>query len=134
LQFSMVNSQFAMNWNDTMQRLIIRSLGSAILVAICVAFVAGQQPFTTVAADVNKRLVKLFGAGGFKGLPHYGTGILVSDKGHILTVNNHILSTTHLAVHLYDGRFHQARVVAREPELDLALVRIEAEVDFLPHY
>ena len=70
-------------------------------------------------------MVKLFGAGGFKGLPSYGTGILVSPKGHILTVNNHILTTVDLRVHLYDGRFYHAKVVAREPGLDVALVKIE---------
>ena len=94
----------------------------------------GQQAFTTVAGQVNKKMVKLFGAGGFKGLPSYGTGILVSADGFILTVNNHILATTDLRVHLYDGRFYHAKVVAKEPELDAALVKIEEEVDHLPHF
>jgi serine protease Do len=98
------------------------------------AVLHAQQPFTSVTADVNKRMVKLFGAGGFKGLPSYGSGILVSAKGHILTVNNHILSTQDLRVHLYDGRLFHAKLVAREPELDVALVKIEEEVDFLPHF
>src|SRR5436309_15372269 len=88
----------------------------------------GQQAFTTVAGQVNKKMVKLFGAGGFKGLPSYGTGILVSADGFILTVNNHILATTDLRVHLYDGRFHHAKVIAKEPELDIALVKIDGEV------
>src|SRR5262249_53983621 len=94
----------------------------------------GQQAFTTVASQVNKKMVKLFGAGGFKGLPSYGTGILVSPDGFILTANNHILATTDLRVHLYDGRFYHAKVVAKEPELDVALVKIEEEVDNLPHF
>lgn len=95
---------------------------------------SAQAPVTDLAAQVNKKLVKLFGAGGFKGLPSYGTGILVSAKGHILTCNNHILTTADLRVHLYDGRFYHARVIYREPELDVALCKIEEEVDFLPHY
>src|SRR6266571_4566039 len=103
-------------------------------ILLAVSLVHGQQPFTSVAAGVNKKMVKLFGAGGFKGLPSYGTGILVSAKGHILTVNNHILATTDLRVHLYDGRVYHARVVAKEPELDIALVKIEEPVDFLPHF
>src|SRR5262245_36824269 len=77
-----------------------------------------QESFTDVAARVNKKMVKVFGAGGFKGLPGYGTGILVSPKGHILTVNNHLLSTADLPrIHLADGRSFMARVVFREPEL-----------------
>lgn len=95
---------------------------------------SAQQPFTPVVNTVNKKMVKLFGAGGFKGLPSYGTGILVSPNGYILTVNNHILSTTDLRVHLYDGRFYHAKVVAKEPELDLALAKLEGEAENLPHF
>jgi serine protease Do len=93
-----------------------------------------QQPFTDVAERVNKKMVKLFGAGGFKGLPAYGTGILVSPRGHILTANNHLLSTTDIKIHLPDGRAFPARVVFREPELDLALLKIDDEVDGLPYF
>src|SRR5215470_10884200 len=111
-------------------RLIAPFAGAALLLVAAVA--CSQDPFTSVTTDVNKRMVKLFGAGGFKGLPSYGTGILVSPKGHIVTVNNHILTTTDLRVHLYDGRSYHAKVVAKEPELDIALVKIEEPVDFLP--
>jgi len=111
----------------------VRILGVTLLL-FAGAITLAQQPFTNVTGDVNKKMVKLFGAGGFKGLPSYGTGILVSSKGHILTVNNHILTTVDLRVHLYDGRLYHARVVAKEPELDLALVKIEEPVDFLPHF
>lgn len=117
-----------------MKRVMIASIGLALLAVACATVGLAQQPLTATAADVNKKLVKLFGAGGFKGLPSYGTGILVSDKGYILTANNHILSTTDLRVHLYDGRFYQARVMAREPELDLAVAKIDSDVDFLPHF
>jgi len=99
----------------------------------CAGAVA-QQSFTATVTEVNKKMVKLFGAGGFKGLPSYGTGVLVSSKGHILTCNNHILSSTDLRVHLYDGRFYHAKVLFREPELDVALVKVLDDVDFLPHY
>jgi serine protease Do len=91
-----------------------------------------QQSFTSVATEVNKKLVKLFGAGGFKGLPSYGTGILVSPRGYILTVNNHILSISDLQAHLYDGRSYPAKVVAKEPELDVALLKLDDDVDGLP--
>src|SRR5947209_3332607 len=93
-----------------------------------------QQPVTQVAGQVNKKMVKLFGAGGFKGLPSYGTGVVVSHDGYILTANNHILNTVDLRVHLYDGRFYHAKVVMKEPALDLALVKIEEKVDGLPYY
>ena len=54
-------------------------------------------------------------------------------KGHILTVNNHILTTVDLRVHLYDGRLYRAKVMAREPGLDVSLIKIDEQV-LLSHY
>ena len=105
-----------------------------VLLLAATGVVVGQGSFTVTAAKVNPKLVKLFGAGGFKGLPSYGTGVLISPKGYILTVNNHILTTSDLRVHVYDGRAFHAKVLAREPDLDLAILKMEEEVDFLPHY
>jgi len=83
-----------------------------------------EESFAKVSDKVNPKLVKLFGAGGVKGLPSYGSGILISADGYILTVNSHILDTRDLRVHLYDGTRYHARLVAVEPELDVALVKI----------
>jgi len=118
-----------------MTRLRVFAFGVGVVCLLLVAVtLPAQQSFTSVAGEVNKKMVKLFGAGGFKGLPSYGTGILVSPKGFILTVNNHILATSDLRVHLYDGRFYHAKVLAKEPELDVALLKIEDDVDGLPSY
>ena len=101
---------------------------------MAVSLIPAQDGFTPAAQDVNKKMVKLFGAGGFKGMPSYGSGFVVSPDGYILTVNNHILNTVDLRVHLYDGRLYHAKVVAREPELDVALIKIDAEVEKLPYF
>src|ERR1051325_3495189 len=106
----------------------------AVLVALAGASRA-QDPLTAISNKVNKKMVKLFGIGGLKGLPSYGTGLMVSDKGHILTVNNHILvNTSGILVHLYDGRQYQAKVVVREPELDVALLKIDEEVPIVNYF
>src|SRR5687767_2365159 len=75
------------------------------------------QPLVQVAETVNSKLVKLFGAGGFSRLNNFGTGILVSPDGHILTVSNALIDTPNLVVHLYDGRRLKAEVMVIEPEL-----------------
>jgi S1-C subfamily serine protease len=85
-----------------------------------------DESFASVAEEVNKKLVKLFGSGGFRGLESYGTGVLISADGYILTVNSHILDTRDLRIHMYDGTRYHGKVVAREPELDVALVKINA--------
>jgi serine protease Do len=82
------------------------------------------DPLREVAEQVNTKVVKVYGAGGFAKVGHYGSGIIVSPEGHILTVANHLLDTESLVVHLYDGRRMPARVIAVEPELDAALIKI----------
>jgi serine protease Do len=110
-------------------------LAAATLVLLgIVSAVSAQESFTATSEQVNKKMVKLFGAGGFKGLPDYGTGVLVSPDGYILTINNHILTSVDIRVHLHDGRAYHAKVKYREPELDIALLKIEEEVENLPHY
>jgi serine protease Do len=111
------------------------SLAACVFALAIFASAAGAQESVAKAAkEVNQKMVKLFGIGGFKGLPSYGTGILVSAEGHILTVNNHILINPGILVHLYDGRQYQAKVLFREPAMDVALLKIDEKVDFLPHY
>jgi serine protease Do len=117
-------------------RLTLAAATAAAVYAVVLPAPA-QQPLTDVVREVNKKTVKLYGAGGFKGLPSYGTGILISPDGWILTANSHILNTADLRVHLYDGRIYIANVVYKEPELDLALLKIEerdGKVDKLPYF
>jgi S1-C subfamily serine protease len=83
-----------------------------------------QEAFTAVAESVNRKLVKVYGSGGFQGIASGGTGVLVSSQGHILTVATQMLDTRDLRVHLWDGRRLKAEVVVIEPELDLALLKI----------
>jgi serine protease Do len=115
-----------------------RHLSSLVLAALCVtgigllpqpAPVRADESFAAVADEVNQKLVKLFGSGGFKGLPSYGTGVVISQDGYILTVNSHILDTADLRIHMADGTRYHGKVVAREPELDVALVKIDKKVD-----
>jgi serine protease Do len=119
-----------------MNRISTAPLLACGLAAALAGPLAAQQRVTAAAEQVNRKLVKLYGIGGFKGLPHYGTGILVSPDGHILTANNHILNTPDVIVHLYDGRLYHAQMVAKEPELDVALLKIDdkEKVRGLPHF
>ena len=85
------------------------------------------DPFDKVCDEVNTKMVKVFGAGGFSRLNNFGTGILISKEGHILTVASQLLDTSDLIVHLYDGRRLKAEVVVVEQELDAAILRIKLD-------
>ena len=103
-------------------------------ILLCVAVLAlvparaiPADPFNELAEKTNQKLVKLFGAGGFSRLNNFGTGIIISPDGHILTVASQLLDTSDLVVHLYDGRRLRAQVLALEPELDAAIIKIRVE-------
>jgi serine protease Do len=104
-------------------------LGAWALAGLSLAGACGraEESFARVAEKVNPKVVKLFGSGGIRGLASYGSGILVSPDGYILTVNSHLLDTQDLRVHLADGTRYHGRLVAVEPELDVALVKIGTE-------
>jgi serine protease Do len=109
----------------TRTRLVV--LAAAALTGLLPGGVVRAQPLVQVCETVNAKLVKLFGAGGFSRLNNFGTGIIVSPDGHVLTVANNLLDTPNLVVHLVDGRRLKAEVMVIEPELDAALLRVVVE-------
>ena len=59
-----------------------------------------------------------------------GSGVIISDKGYILT-NNHVIDgADEIQIALSDGRSAQAQVVGSDPETDVAVLKIE--MDKLP--
>ncbi len=103
----------------------------ALIIAGLNVFTANHSAFAQSSgetiASVSPKVVKIFGAGGGAKLHAYGTGFLVSDKGHIVTVWSHILDGDTVNVVLHDGRRFEGKVVGAEPPLDMAVLKIEAE-------
>ncbi|KAF7598032.1 MAG: 2-alkenal reductase [Candidatus Dactylopiibacterium carminicum] len=65
-----------------------------------------------------------------------GSGVVVSADGYILT-NNHVIEAADaIEVALNDGRKFNARIIGRDPETDLAVLRIDSKelpaVSFAP--
>ncbi len=88
---------------------------------------AAAEPVASVSDKVNQKVVKLFGSGGFRGVNSYGTGIIISADGFILTAATQMLDTSELVVHMPDGTRRKAVVVVLEPELDVALLKIRID-------
>jgi serine protease Do len=76
---------------------------------------------------VSRRVVKIFGAGGIRGLHAYSSGFLVSPKGHLVTVWSHVLDDQSVSVVLHDGRRLEGTILGAEPQMDLAVLKIEGE-------
>lgn len=109
-----------------------RKRGLACAAGWCVALIiyassaCAQSSRETIDATLPK-MVKIFGAGGIKQLYSYSTGFLVSAEGHIVTVWSHVLDSDTVNVVLADGQRYEGKVLGAEPQLDLAVVKIEAE-------
>jgi serine protease Do len=105
----------------------MRTLRHLLPLLLLAAPAFAADPFSKVAEKVNEKVVKIFGAGGFRGATNYSTGVLVSADGHFVTIASQTLDTSELIVHLSDGRRMKAVVLAAEPELDIALCYIRME-------
>lgn len=99
---------------------------------ILASTVANAQSTSNTIATVSPKVVKIFGAGSGKNLYSYGTGFIVSPQGYIVTVWSHVLDSDTVAVVLNDGRRFEGKIVAAEPPLDMAVLKIEA--DGLPYF
>lgn len=98
------------------------------IIALCLSLASSLSAAdrSLVEAEVQSKVVKLYGAGGLAGLQGYGTGFIVSPDGHIATIWSHLLDADAVAVVLSNGRRLTGRVVSVEPKLDLALLKIDA--------
>lgn len=110
-----------------------RLTATALYVGVCLASSCFVQPclaaapptFATVIDDVQPKIVKIYGAGGFRGLEPYQSGFLISDDGQILTVWSYVLDTDEISVTLNDGRKFPATLLAADPRLEMAVLKID---------
>ncbi len=103
-------------------------------VLLCVATIrsASAATFAEVIEQAQPKMVKIYGAGGFRGLEAYQSGFLISAEGHVLTAWSYVLDTDFITVHLSDGRRLEARLLGADPRLELAVLKVEAAE--LPHF
>ncbi len=74
-----------------------------------------------------RTVVKIYGAGGFRGLESYQTGFLVSPSGHVMTAMSTVLDSDEIDCVLDDGRRYQASVVGIDPRREMALLKLDGE-------
>lgn len=88
----------------------------------------GQEPVDPGVSAVTEKalpaLLKVYGAGGFTGVPAYGTGVMVDERGFALTAWSIALRTDELKVVTHDGKRYPAVVWRADPALGVALLRV----------
>jgi len=85
------------------------------------------ETLPNVIEQVQSKIVKIYGAGGFKGLHSYQTGMLISPDGHVLTIFSYVLDTDYVTAVTHDGRRFDAKLVGADPRLEIAILKIDAE-------
>lgn len=94
----------------------------------------GAASLVDVARQVQPKIVKIYGAGGPKGLEAYQSGMIVSAKGHVLTVWSYVLDADDVTVVLDDGRHFTAQFVASDPLTEIALLKFDPGDEQLQHF
>lgn len=115
----------------------IRAAAICLLCAVaCAAAPAGGERATLVqvAREVQPKVVKLYGAGGMRGLEGFQSGLLVSKDGYIVTVWSYVLDADQVTVVLDDGRRFEAEHVGADPLTEIAVLKIDPEGSPLPFF
>jgi len=73
----------------------------------------------------QEKVVKLYGAGGARGLESYQSGIIIDNSGHILTTWSTVLDVAKVRVVTFDGRRLDATMVGMDPQNELALLKVD---------
>jgi serine protease Do len=106
----------------------------AVCIAECVFAQSAQAAISlsSVFQQVSPKIVKIYGAGGFRGLEAYQSGFLISADGCIVTAWSYVLDTEYVGVTLDDGRKFDAKLLGADPRLEVAVLKIDASD--LPHF
>ena len=98
------------------------------------ALSASDTNLTEVIREAQTKVVKIFGAGGFRQLEAYQSGIIISPEGHVLTSLSYVLDTDDLVVVLDDGRSLKPEFVGSDPVRELALLKLPLAEESLPYF
>lgn len=102
------------------------------LLTLAVSDGRAASSFSPMLGELLPRMVKIYGAGGVRGLEPYQSGFLISANGHVLTAWSYVLDTDLIKVILDDGRKYEATLVGADPRLEIAILKIDG--NDLPHF
>ena len=105
----------------------LKRLGTLIVasVTLSMAAAAAETPRQTIT-DAARKVVKIYGAGGLRGLESYQTGLLVSPQGHVLTVMSTVLDGDEIDCVLDDGVRYRGTLLGADPARQLAVITLDA--------
>lgn len=108
------------------RRRILNLLG-VVLAFLLPAQGFGQTTSPDTEAELQNRMVKIYGAGGFAEMEGYQSGFFISSDGLIATVFSPVLNSDEIECVLSDGAHFSAALLGIEPTLEIALLKIRKE-------
>ena len=95
------------------------------LLAVRIGNAADEPSPQFVAATAARSVVKIYGAGGLRGLEAYQSGIILSPDGRIATAMSTVLDSEGIDCVLDDGRRFEATLLGVDPRRGLAVLTID---------
>lgn len=92
----------------------------------------GETPTDRLLGGVFPSVVRVYGAGGFTGIPAYGSGVIVDERGFVLTSWSIALRTDALKVVTAEGRRLPAELWLADPGRGVALLKASGVAAGLP--
>jgi S1-C subfamily serine protease len=109
-------SRTGLRWSATLLMLVLVTAGGRLA---CGSDAVIEQAARTV--------VKIYGAGGYRGLEAYQSGFLVSPDGHVMTAMSTVLDSEEIDCVLDDGRRFAASLTGIDPHREMALLKLDGE-------
>ncbi len=106
-------------------RLVLCGVFATFLAVHCAAS-AAESDRGRIIEHAQSKIVKVYGAGGYRSMEGYQSGFIISPDGYILTALSYVLDTDHVTVTLADGRSFEARMLGGDPRLEVAVLKIGA--------
>ncbi len=124
--FPLAGAVISMRLSKQFTRVLLGAVCSLEFLAVQTSMIsAAPASFAKVIAEVQPKMVKIYGAGGYRGLEPYQSGFSISPDGHILTAWSYVLDTDVVTVVLNDGRKFGAKLLGADPRLEIAVLKID---------
>lgn len=117
-------------------RKFLRTLTFILLSFTCFGFYSTEETMIKLAEEVLPSVVsirvKTFDPRLQKEGNALGSGFIISEDGFVLT-NNHVVATAlDITVYFEDGKEFEAYLLGRDPDIDVALLKIKSKEKFKP--
>ncbi len=82
----------------------------------------------------TEQLVDIFGRARIREYPTQGqgSGVIVSEEGHIITNHHVIAGQKDIRITLHDGKTYSAKMIGEDSLLDIAVIKIDSKETFMP--